>query len=615
MDLSGLSDADVQALASGDMGKVSDEGLSHIMGGKTEPDYKGAAQAGSEHMGNAILQGYGPQAAAATEPLTTKIGDMMTGQNVSAQLPDYVHRRDENIQRLKTEEKNFPGSSTAGTVVGTLASSAPMGSAIMKAPAVAGLVGMAAPEGAGLAAKGLALAGRTAGAAASAGLQGLITNPGDTEGEVNPLQAEEHLKGGALSAAVAAPLSLGGEAVQTAGEYLGPKVKDVAERLAYRALGPFKRGVNQTGYKANEIGRAALDNGVIGWVPRSGETLADRAAEASKTAGAKLGSITDELSGLEGGAIKSGVSRDQIANNLKKELLVNSDIPGVEENNSKFAKWIEEFRQDPAVRKMAEKQDISYEDAAKLAGMSGYKQNQNPLTFKQLRQYKMDVGGSADQRGLIKWDRLKGADLPIGEEFHRALYGELKQGEEQGANAIEQAYYGQPTGRFDAAKDQFEYLKDATKLAEKRSEAQRANKLLGLRDAMVGTGGAALGGYLGYKANGYEGAKTGAEIGGAIGAVGNKLAGDFGGQISSKVTDSISKLLAQSPQLNAVVQKYPNVLPQLVQMLQAPKNRSSGSGTQSGGPQAPQKPDTSQNMQGQMPMDIQEARQKHREGN
>lgn len=506
------------------------------------------AMAGLEHFGNSASMGYLPQLQAATQPAFDKVGDLATGSHVYDDDGTYAERRDENIARMHQQEKDHPIASTVGTIGGAITSGIAGGAAIGKIPGIASLAGMAAPEGASLATRAAALAGRTGASAAAAGIQGALSNPGDTEGEVSPLQMEERAKQGALSGAIAAPLHLGGEGVSKVGSYIADRLKDKANTLAFRALGPFKRQVNQNRDEIQDIGREALDSGIVGWKPGNAATLEGRADEASGKAGKDLGDLTDKLASLEDGATSSGMSRKQIADNLRKKLTTENaqGIPGIDKRNSYFNEMIDEF-----------------ENSAKKPNMS----------FSDLRQAKMNVQGTSGQDGLINWNRLKNADIPLDEQFHRALAGELRQGEESGADAIEKAYYGQSSNQMKTLKDKFGNLKTAKEITGNKADAQRANNILGLKDAIYGGAGATLGGTIGYQLDGTEGAKAGTALGGAVGSLGSKIARDYGSQMSAKTADALSNLFKKSPMVETILKRNPTLIPQLVESLERQNNK------------------------------------------
>lgn len=530
MDLSGLSDMDIEALAHGDMSKVSDEALEHIAG-QSKPDYAGPAQAGLEHFGNAASLGYLPQLQAAAEKPMAKVLDAFTGKNVSENLPDYVDRRDENIKRMNQEEKAHPYASLAGSVAGSLATSAPASAAIMEVPALKALAQAKAAKDAGLLGSTAALGARTAAAGLASGAIGAVANPGDTEGVVDPLQPKERMKDAAISSMVGVPLHLAGEGIGAAGQWASDQAKDFAEKKAFKALGPYQRNVLQNSEDINDIGRSVLDNGVIGKMPKNYETLADRAEAAKAAAGGKIESIVDQLSSQKRAP---QLSRGDIADNLRENLISSDKVPGVAKRNQYFEKLIDEFE--------------------------GGGRDKIPLT------------GARDLKSLvgkqIKWDRLPGAEIPADEQFYRALYGALKGGEEDIASKL--ASSGKiPNGdAFLNAKQDYGNLAEAQKIAQTRADKEMANHFLGLRDTIAGGTGAAIGAYLGDKYGGHEGAKVGGALGGGIGGLGSKFARTYGNQVLASGGDAISRLLSNSPDLAAAISRNPTLTPMLMDSLE-----------------------------------------------
>lgn len=493
-----------------------------------------------EHFGQGATLGYMPQLQAMAEPAMNKALDLFTGNHVSDDDDSsYVQRRDENSHRIAQEMKDHPYASVAGTIAGGLTSGIAMSPALAAVPGLSALSGARAAAGAGIAARTAALGARTAGAMGQSFLMGAAANPGDTEGEVSPLQLGDRAKNALMTSILSAPLHLGGEAVAAGGSYLGGKAKDLAEKLAYRALGPRKRFALQDADNVQDIGRAALDNGIVTKMPTNAEGLAERASEAVSKKGEELGAITDELSGLENQATSSGMPRKVVADNLRQKLIQPSEIPAVQERNAKMGQWIDEFE-------------------------NGGDPN---LSFQKLRELKTAVGGTSNKPGLIKWDRLPNADVPLEEQFHRALYTELKNGEDSGAQALEHVNFGPDSNRFQTAKDEFGNLKAAQRITDDKAGAEKANQILGLKDTIAGGVGAGIGAYAGEKLGGHEGMKVGAAIGGGVGAMGNKLARTYGSQVSARSADALSQLLMKAPELQALVAKNPAVLPVLAQRL------------------------------------------------
>jgi hypothetical protein len=161
-------------------------------GVKTAVDKMGDDRAGMaelEGFGQAATLGHLAQLQAAAQPTLDRIGDIATGENVSDESTSskwanslslltpggvakrlyegatddgYVERRDENLRRQRENAQANPIGSMAGKALG-MAATIPVGG-------VPSSLGRAAAQGA---------------------VQGALYNPGDTEGEVNPLQAKD----------------------------------------------------------------------------------------------------------------------------------------------------------------------------------------------------------------------------------------------------------------------------------------------------------------------------------------------------------------------------------------------------------------------------------------
>lgn len=228
---------------------------------------------------------------------------------------------------------------------------------------------------------------------------------------------------------------------------------------------------------------------------------------------------------------------------------------------------IEDFRQDPKIKQVAAQLGMPYEQAEKVMLQNGYKTP--PLSFKDLRAAKKKVQGTDGQDGLINWNRLPSADIPIEEQFHRALATELRSGEEQGADAIEKSYYGDKSNQFQTLKDKFGNLATAKQITGNKADAQRANQILGLKDSIYGGTLGTLGGLVGHQSDRpgrYDNAILGAGLG-AVGALGNKVARDYGSQISATALNNLSKLAAKSPVLKTILLKNPTLAPQILKLL------------------------------------------------
>lgn len=247
------------------------------------PPEKPDLEAGLQGVGSASTLGYLPQLQAATEPLTFGLLNKLTGQDVK---PDkYVEARDKYIQREDKLLERSPKSYGAGYLAGTVGSLAVPGS-------VAGKLGLAT--------KGL---GKLKQAALAGAATGGLMNPGDTEGEINPLQLKERLSNAAAGAAA------GGLAQGAAGAVKGiagipGKLTQSAEQRAVGAVGATKSDITRlikkditghAGDRARELGKFILDEKLV----KAGddiETISQRIGSKKKESGAALAALYDEAS-------------------------------------------------------------------------------------------------------------------------------------------------------------------------------------------------------------------------------------------------------------------------------------------------------------------------------
>lgn len=237
----------------------------------------GAAMAFTEHAGNQLSLGYLPHIQAALGPDIDKTIDLITGQDVSgssklskivaalsltqpnevvhkilskAFLPDkeYIAARDENIQRLDQERKDYPGSSLAGDVTG-------IG---VGALATAGMGTVArAPQGASFLTRA-AVAGKNIGTAATRGaIQAGLYNPGDVQGQAGGLQLDDRIANAKRGALI-------GAAVQGAFEtapLIKAAVKTAGAKLASTLSGETEEIVSNYANKTDQINQMIKKSG------------------------------------------------------------------------------------------------------------------------------------------------------------------------------------------------------------------------------------------------------------------------------------------------------------------------------------------------------------------
>jgi hypothetical protein len=242
------------------------------------------AMPGLESIGNAISLGYLPQIQAFVENNlmpnpTAEVDAQLKEQGFQVPEQSYVNLRDENIKRQEIQAQQNPEKVLGGNILG----------AITTAPIMAG-----AGQAVGLGQKAGAL-NRFKDAAIFGAGYGAAVNPGDTEGEVNPIQAGERGINAAKSAAMGLVAQGAGEAVAKGSEAIkkAPGVFDKAGNVtAVKSIGAIGRDMKKL-FKnngASELGDTLIKNNIVS----AGDTLEDvaqKALAAKSETGKKIGEI------------------------------------------------------------------------------------------------------------------------------------------------------------------------------------------------------------------------------------------------------------------------------------------------------------------------------------
>jgi hypothetical protein len=450
---------------------------------------EGAGQAALEGAGNALTFGYLPHLQAMTEKPLTKLFDMVHGTDVADELPTYVERRDENIKRQRQQANDNPTATTLGTVAGSLVAAVPMAAA--------------API------RGASMLGRMAQASAIGGAQGALYNPGDVEGEeAVGLQMDERLDNAKRSALMGAAFQGGADVLAkgfNAAAQMPGRLKKLAEEKSFKATGAmlrdYRRANGEEGVR--RIGRWMLDKGLI-QPGASYDDIAKAADTLEASSGQQLGDLIEQLGLDESLTRVKAIERTQIADELERDLLGGSNLPGVNEQKSIFRELIDEFR----------------------AGGNG------KIGVAEAEGLKRETGG------LINWDRLPGADVPVKEQFYRSLYGKLKGAAEQQADNL-------GGDAFRGLKQDYGTAVDVSKIAADRTLREGANRLLSPSDYGVG-GMGAIAGFASGEGFVDRLKKMGA---GASLGLANKYARTHGNPIIAKSADRLSDFLARNPNL------------------------------------------------------------------
>lgn len=488
----------------------------------------GAAQAGIEHFGNAAAMGYLPQIQAAVQPNVDSAMDLATGNNVSGKpflgkvldvvelahptaaiskvirqgfMPDkgYVEARDENIRRLEKEQRDYPLSSTAGTVAGSIAGGAAMSAAApINAATTAGRVLQAAKGGA---------------------IVGALSNPGDVEGQVGGLQLDERksntVKGAALGAVAQGALEGVSKGVKSVAG-VADKLQGKAEERAFKAAGAMLKDYRKAGSegRVRELGRFMLDNDLV----KPGMTVADVAEKSS--------AIRDEI----GDAI--GTAYDTAAASLKGKNVPLSNL-------------------DP--KTLAEEFMNEYAASQKGIAGAGARVRSVQAVVDDLKELPADGGFKAVNKFRQTLDDLLFAHnktpgtLPETKQGLAAFRSWLDQRVDGAVAAVDRATGGTVSQQLPELNRQYGIASELSKISKDQAFRQNANRWLSPSDYASGLGGAAIGAMSG---DSLEDRAKKAAIGAGLGLV-NKAARTYGTPLVSTGLDRVGSSLAKTPLASA----------------------------------------------------------------
>lgn len=492
---------------------LPDDKLDELLAEKRAYEAKAKEQLGPS-KGESALQGFGQgatggylaQLQAATEPLTFAALNAITGKDVESD-PTYLGRRDQYLKKLEQEQAANPKSFMAGQLGGAITQAALIGKALPTS-ATSGM-GRVFQE----TAKGAAL--------------GAVQNPGDTEGQLQPLQLGDRLGNAALGGITGGAFQGATEGLKFGVDKLA-KLKEIlkakAAERAVKSTGIQLRDARKLGDKKQieDYGRFLIDKKLI----KPGDSYEDiynSAKQLEKSSGEKIGEIIKKASDQELASSKQSISRQKLALNSIKELLGDESIPGIKEQNEQL-------------------KSLAKQLTGKVSLVEG-KEVVEPfedLTIAEVQKLKTTLGKQKDNP-FIKWKRLPTDDIPIKEQFYRKMYSSLSDELEnavhnmasEGDESMKKAYL--------EAKKEYGASKFAAKVAEDQEKRQLANRFISPSDyAFGGLGGLASGAYGDPNddllTRGLKGA-----AGFAAGSLGNKALRLYGNPLAASFLDKASE--------------------------------------------------------------------------
>jgi hypothetical protein len=268
-------------------------------------------------------------------------------------------------------------------------------------------------------------------AARGGAVLGAVQNPGDKPGVIDPVQAAPRTMAVGIGALTGGLVT---------GAATSPSLVKLANSKAFKALGPYARDVKRAMAKdqVQDIGRTALDEGVVGGVPTSFAGIAARATAAKAARGEEVGALLGKLGENEAAPT---ISRSDIADQLRSELIEpHADVASIAQKNKTLSDAIDHFEE-------GGDQHI-------------------PLIEAEMKKRALDQN--------INWRRLPQDDIPVSEQGDIALRGKLSKAVEDKAQEIDP----KTATKFGEAKNAYGNLEKAETLSKGKTAHEMAKQLL-----------------------------------------------------------------------------------------------------------------------------------------
>jgi len=423
------------------------------------------------------------------------------GFTIGDEPESYTEMRDKFVGRGEALAEQEPIATMAGQLGGGL---------------ISGLA-MAPLTGGATAATTMARIGQ---AAKTGATMGFLYNPGETEGEVSPLQIKERLKNMAYGAVTGAITQGGLEGVAKTAKAIGRipgTLKRYAEVKSFKASGAMLKDFRlQYGRKkVNDIGRSMLDHNVV--------------------------ALGDDISDI---AKKSEIMKNHVGNKIG-EIYKNADdqlLKLAKPNKKQAAKLA-----DTALDTIRLSDEIATEVHNKYTGKVGGKkvidavfknldeiaENGNDLTMSKWQEIRRSIDDN------INWARDN--ELPGVERELKGMRTKMQSYAKKRLATLDDIFGGQRSKEIVKANKDFSNLADVAKMAKDKMAREESKAAFGLRERLQSGVGAVVGGMVG--------GVPGAIAGGAIGSVATKAARQYGTPIVARSANKIGQILEKNPQL------------------------------------------------------------------
>jgi len=251
------------------------------------------------------------------------------------------------------------------------------------------------------------------------GLIGAAENPNSKPGEEGA-QIGKRIGNSMGGMAAGSILGAGGGLISKLGN--PEELATNAEMQALKAFKPDKRDLKMNANRLQELGRTALDEGIIAKQPKSYEELAETSAIAAEKKGAELGKmISDMAQAAQTKGTKLGLMGNEVAGSGPSQIKPSVGIDSLKLTQSAM----DDFTH---LKKLPDTQSTLNKVSRILDDFSV--QNSGVIPIEEAQKLKVIFGKE------INWKRLPDADIPLREQVYRSLYSKLRQGIEDTAEGL-----------------------------------------------------------------------------------------------------------------------------------------------------------------------------------
>lgn len=454
------------------------------------------AEAFTQSFGNSAAFGYLPQLQAIAEPAIQGVLDQFLPEDPKgftvneAPQKNYTQRRDEYIREGQQLSDENPYSSAAGTIAGVITSGAATGGGLAK------LLGTSA--------KAATMGGRLAQAGKTGIATGLIRNPGDTEGEISPLQPLDRVQNAGTDALTGMVFQGGLEGLGKAASGIknaSQNLKDFAEKRALSASGAMKRDfklLDKLGTKSS-VGRTAIEEGLVK-AGDSVEDIAEKVVTKKNEVGNNIGKIYSS-------------AKDELAQNphLDSEINLHKILDDFE------AELSSKYKGKAGGKKVINSIKDRLEDL---------RDNKEKIDLDELFKIRQDIDREA--RKAKAWGINQ--DTDVAEEL-KALRNKIQDAGSNKISEVDQAIGTNFTKDLKVQNKRYSDLKSLEGITKDGLSRDQANRIYGLSE-QIGTMAGTVA----------KGPVAGLGLG-----VANRVIKKYGDSTASAVADKLSKILSSNP--------------------------------------------------------------------